>query len=560
MKSVSARFNRALSCVPFLGFAMNHLPVLKLRRNQGVTLAQKSLLARATGRFYTPEVIGHFLAEKVLPLVRQLPEQTVSVIDPFSGDGRLVWWLIQQAEELGIRRKWEVALWDTDDAAIAHASSIVAALSSALRRRISLKTCVGDAFILAQDSPQFDIVITNPPWDALKPDRRELEHLSIADQERYIAGLKALDQRLAIDYPHSQPKRKFAGWGTNLSRVGAELAEGLTRPGGILGLVLPASTFADQMSISLRRWLLGRLCITDVGYFSAESRLFENVDQSSMIAVAQKHEVASHSFELHTFHHERGTYQSQQLSLAGEVWAEREFCIPFTMSGAASDFLDALDGLPSWADAEGGAHGLWCGRELDETRIASKFSENGQYRFLKGRMVGRFQLIEPAVNRIDSQTTRIPRSADMRRIAWRDVSRPTQQRRMHATLVEPGYVTGNSLNVALFESQSDVSTFAMLGIVNSLVFETQIRARSTTSHISLGLVRGVKIPDLRKLAIVRRLSELTKKCVSDPGKYEAALEVAVAKAYGLKKAQFASVLDSFPGLNSTASSVLLNNY
>ncbi|MEB5483496.1 Alw26I/Eco31I/Esp3I family type II restriction adenine-specific DNA-methyltransferase [Burkholderia pseudomallei] len=539
---------------------MNHLPVLKLRRNQGLALAQKSLLARATGKFYTPATIGNFLAENVVKLLAHSPKKRLSVIDPFSGDGRLVWWLIECAEKHGIRRSWDVTLWDTDEAALEEASRRAAALPIALRRRVNLKSVSGDAFALAKDAQLFDLVVTNPPWDALKPDRRELDQLSGTDQERYIAELRALDQRLAADYPRSQPQRKFAGWGTNLSRVGAELAEALTVPDGIVAMVLPASTFADQVSVPLRKWLLGRLRFTDVGYFAAESRLFTKVDQSSMVAVAQKFEVQHQHFELHTFRHETGAYDVRSISPANAIWEERDFCIPFTISGATSDFFDALGSLPSWSDVEGGAFGLWCGRELDETRIATKFSEHGQYRFLKGRMVGRFQLIEQAVNRIDSRTTRIPRSADLRRIAWRDVSRPTQQRRMHATLVDPGFVTGNSLNIALFEPQFEEQTYAMLGVMNSLVFETQIRARSTTSHISLGLVRGVKIPDLRRLTIVRRLSEITRKCIGNPTQYEHVLEVAVAKAYGLKKSQFAAALESFPGLSSLSRDSLLKLY
>lgn len=40
----------------------------------------------------------------------------------------------------------------------------------------------------------------------------------------YIDSLREFDDYLSRVLPYSQPKRKFAGWGTNLSRVGAELS------------------------------------------------------------------------------------------------------------------------------------------------------------------------------------------------------------------------------------------------------------------------------------------------------------------------------------------------
>lgn len=57
----------------------------------------------------------------------------------------------------------------------------------------------------------------------------------------YIDSLREFDDYLSRVLPYSQPKRKFAGWGTNLSRVGAELSLEICNKNGLVAIVMPAS-------------------------------------------------------------------------------------------------------------------------------------------------------------------------------------------------------------------------------------------------------------------------------------------------------------------------------
>lgn len=541
---------------------MNHIAILEFKRNQGSSIAKKTLVSRATGSFYTHELIGKFINEQVFPFFKSITHKTITVVDPFAGDGRLVCWLIESAVREGVDVTWKVSLWDHSESALDEAKEQILAMQSRTGANIQLSIVCTNTFEFAQKHEgQFDVVVTNPPWEALKPDRRELEVLGEIDQDVYVRRMRLFDQKLAKAYPYSQPTVKFAGWGTNLSRVGLELSVKLLNHGGKLAVVLPSSTFADQVSAPLRKWAVENITIESVGHYPAEARLFENVDQGAMALIATRKPEATQCFSLHSYDTDSFDYSVQQFELSMAVWQASDFCIPFAIQRSAQAFLNSISTFSTWADLENSNCGFWAGRELDETGIKEKLGSAGKYRFVKGRMVGRFQFVEPATQRIAVKDMRVPRSADMRRIAWRDVSRPTQRRRMQATMIEPGFVTGNSLNIAFFENQNEQMALALLAVVNSFVFELQVRSRSSTSHISLGIVRGVRIPDIRNVNIAKRLGTITKQCLNDPGnlQLESDLEAAVAKEYGLTKDTFAALLPSFPKISNEDARKILNS-
>src|SRR5439155_12018028 len=143
-----------------------------------------------------------------------------------------------------------------------------------------------DSFLAGQHSlGSYDFVLTNPPWETLKPDRRELEQLGPAGRESFEQALRSYDRTLAKLLPNSQPDSKFSGWGTNLSRCGLELSLSLTKPNGLCGIVLPASLFSDLVSARLRRWAFHEATPKALFYYPAEARLFERVDQPCVSAV-----------------------------------------------------------------------------------------------------------------------------------------------------------------------------------------------------------------------------------------------------------------------------------
>jgi len=514
---------------------------------------KKSLVVRATGRFYTHELIGEHLVQAVLKEVKAGGLKPLRVVEPFCGDGRLVCRLVEAMcahRGRGQVRPLEIHLWDCDQRAVASARKSVEACLERLGLRGSVTAVAGNSFEHARDSfGSFDVCITNPPWEVLKPDRREIEHLSETAAAEYVRILRGQDELLGQLYPLSAPQRKFSGWGTNLARCGTEASLRLVRPGGVVGVVSPASLVADQMSESLRRWLFERHRVSDLAYYVAEGRFFDGVDQPCITFVAVSGEETENPPRLSVYNRE---HECSAMSLDAADWsalAESGFVLPLQFGLGLVKLNARLRGLRSFAELESAeTDGLWAGRELDETGHERFLNGTGAFLFVKGRMVRRFGMAEEPSKFVSPEGPKIPRSANYHRIAWRDVARPNQKRRVHATIIPPGQVTGNSLGVAYYRDDDTQRLKALLGIVNSLVFEAQARTYLATAHVSLGAVRQVRVPAFEGDDTVSMLCGLVDRVMSGEAQAEVELEVRVALLYGLSREDFSLVLTSFDKL------------
>jgi len=445
------------------------------------------LARRLTGRFYTPPVIAERLANAAV-------RSAETVCDPFCGDGRLITAWLTSADRSSVRR---VALYDYDADALATAVRRVRELLP----NVAIDASAGDSFGRAID--RCDLVLTNPPWELLKPDTRDR-----VARRSYRDVLRGYAARLLERYPEA------GGRGINLARAGALLAIECVRDGGHLGIVLPASLFADRASTEFRAALFRRLAVERIDSYPAEARVFAGVDQPFVTVSGVRG--ATSSFELRRHDAELAPTDDRRLTPGRPL--------PLTLGAAQCEIVEDLQRAH---ETLGALPGICLGRELDETRLGEAASPTG-VPFVKGRQVFPFR-VEPGELRIDPRKRPIPDSVRERRLAWRDVARPSLKRRMHVALVPDGHVTGNSLGIAYFPGGSRARLASLVAVMNSFVFEAQVRAELATAHISLGMVRRCAVPEFDRVA-------------TSPSPE---LEVAVARAYGLRRDAFATLLEAF---------------
>jgi len=518
---------------------------------------------RATGKFYTHKEIAKHIFSVFLPtLVNSIPtSKIIKIADPFAGDGRLIFWLIEAWLALKLPRvEWDIYLFDVDAEALKTASQKMHILeSNGVNLKLTIK--IGDSFRICENYRNlFDVVITNPPWELLKPDNRELKELPEGIKKTYIESMRTYDNYLGQEYPLSQPLKKFAGWGTNLSRVGAELSYNICKKNGYTAIVLPASFFADDQSVNIRKKILNSCKIYDIAYYPAEAKLFGKADTVSSTLVFKKTDKASADSKITVFDKSLKIKSSELISFKHQP--NQDFIIPLTLGANAINLLEKMHrNLPSWSELEN-SDDLWAGREIDETGSQNWLSKNEEGQgFIKGKMIDRFKIVEEPSLFVNKSKWTPSTSSDYDRIAWRDVSRPNQKRRVIATIIPKNIVAGNSLGVAYFKDGDKNALFALLAIMSSLCFEFQLRCYLATGHISLSAVRKVHLPSKKILCNLQHLVVGTINSLSKKEGFSPFIEALVARdVYGLSLNELKLLINTFEKLSENEKEQILSEF
>lgn len=528
------------------------------------------LVVKATGRYYTSFNVANNLAKDVTNLIDFTAKNEAKIIDPFAGDGRLVVSLINYIfdyyPDIAKNHSWKIYLWDINEDGLEQAKISIQQLTQ-LGLRIELKIIVGDTFHKALSSDEkYDVVITNPPWEVLKPDSRELTKLSDTDKSSYITSLKEYDDFLCQNYGLSQPKNKFAGWGTNLSRVGIDVCTRLCRKGGVLGVVMPASFMADEQSAAIRTALMSISSIHAISYYPAEAKLYGKADVDSCTITLRYNTYESNiETNLTVYSENLQVRLESKFDIQSKYVKMNSYSAPISFGADSLKILAKLsDTYLPFSDLEGARlDSMWAGREIDETRSAEWLSPaNDGPLFVKGKMISRFLTVTTPTDRVDQGVKKIPESSQYERIVWRDVSRASQKRRMIATIIPQGWVAGNSLGVAYFKDGNHHDLLIVLGIISSLVFEFQLRAHLATGHISLSSLRKACLPSRSQF---KNYSDLLVSMEKLLKKYDRSLELFVESyvaknVYNLCRDEFSIILEQFPKITENEKKEILKNY
>ncbi len=162
----------------------------------------------------------------------------------------------------------------------------------------------------------FDAIITNPPWDILKPNAKEFfqEHSALISKKKM--DIKAFERAQAellqdpevrrewLEYLSSFPHQsayfrtapgfanqisvvngKKAGSDINLYKLFSEQCFNLLRPGGQCGIVIPSGIYTDLGAKQLREMLFSETQITGLFCFENRKEIFEGVHRSFKFVV-----------------------------------------------------------------------------------------------------------------------------------------------------------------------------------------------------------------------------------------------------------------------------------
>jgi hypothetical protein len=138
---------------------------------------------------------------------------------------------------------------------------------------------------------------------------------------------------------------------------------------------------------------------------------------------------------------------------------------------------------------------------------------------------------------------------------------------MYATVANPYYAIGNSLNYVIPEQSEEVKKY-LVAVMNSLVFEFRARQLSKNSHMNMFVIRQVPVPRLRDgdprfNEIVRETSSiLNNEALSaiERERSQVRIDALIAAEYGLTARELKHVLGMYSRVAQEYKSCVLREF
>jgi len=349
--------------------------------------------------------------------------------------------------------------------------------------------------VFSGSTPGFDAVLGNPPWEMLRGHSGSSNRAPLKTFAR-TSGAYAL-----ATHGH-----------VNLYQLFVERALQLVRDSGRVGMVLPWGLVTDDGSTRLRRALLNGNGVETLVRLDNGDGAFDAHRSLRFVAMTAAAGRQTEAFELTSADRHTGLDDLPDESAPGRGVAMTRAALgrvtpSWRVPDVASDREMAMlirlttnhDGL---GDPSG--WGASFGRELNLTEDKAAFSRSGMP-ILEGKHLHPFQ-----VNAGEAQHRITPAAAarllpdrpfDRARLAYRDVTAPTNRQTLIAAIVPAGAVTGHSL--FCLRNRWDMPTQrALCAILNSPIANFLIRL-FVSSHVTTSLMAWLPVPD--RVAAVRAL-------------------------------------------------------
>lgn len=328
----------------------------------------------------------------------------------------------------------------------------------------------------------FDYVVTNPPYNLLKPNSKR----GIVGEEQ-----KSLDAvRQAVD-----SNRGLIGvlGVKNLYRIFmGRIMQAWMVEGGSMALVVPATLMGDATAADLRRELLDSYKVSEMVVLGENDPHFPLVSQSIVAFAAKQVKCEGQTSAIRVrsggavVEHSRTLIES-----AGGV-------IPLAqISPFASQLLNrkipTLGSNPNIVNRRG---------EIDVTKfsdqiIALASSNSGVPPLVRGAGISRYARPRAREGFVGNAQRIGPKGAlvKQRRLICQQVSQQHQARRIQFALLEPGTFVANSCNVlAIAVSDAGYTEEGLIAYMNSRPINDRFNWTSSNNHVSNGEIDSLPLP------------------------------------------------------------------
>ncbi|WP_420621646.1 Eco57I restriction-modification methylase domain-containing protein [Candidatus Poriferisodalis sp.] len=403
--------------------------------------------------------------------------------------------------------------------------------------------------VFADGRRGFDAVVGNPPWEevtieelafyglhlpglrGLPSHQRQAEIVELRAERPELAGLLEQEQERVTVERAALASGEYVSTGgdPDLYKYFCQRYRSLVREGGMIGVVLPRSTFVTQGSEGFRDWLYTEMTARRIDtLINRRLWAFETHPQFGVALVtAQRQEPPDgHIVAMLGIADSSEAWESQAASTGvpvavaslGDGWLT-----PRLRSQAEADLLAKLRTGSRFPLGSGGRWMCFGVAELHETNDKSLWqSGRGGRQLWKGESFDQYEPHGAAARKCSAsaavlQKIRKPRPGsgsliadhvklavrrrtvsselERARVAFRDVSRSDDSRTARACLVPPEVLLTNKAPYIAFVDGDEMTQAACLGIINSLPFDWQVR-RYVEINMNFFLLESLVVPNL----------------------------------------------------------------
>jgi len=342
-----------------------------------------------------------------------------------------------------------------------------------------------------RESPGFDAVIGNPPYDVIseKEQKREVQL-----EKTYFT---------AADVFESAVGNKL-----NFYRLFIAVAINLLRQNGMHGFIVPMALLGDAQAKSIRRHLLTTYRLKRIEAFPQKDdprdRVFFGAKLSTCVYALQSASPSRFFIRVHPGREILDSSPRLELSLEElERFDSENLCVPSYPNATSADVRLAI----KLADASNRTLGEFASSQQGEVNLTSQANflsdEPVGPVALRGANVGRYLLNdapkqgEPKYLRRDEflKAHRAgTKSFDYKymRVGYQRGSAIDNWRRIIATIIDAGNFCTDTINYIARPKALDIR--AVLGLMNSSLWEWRFRLTSTNNHVNAYEIDAMPLP------------------------------------------------------------------
>jgi adenine-specific DNA-methyltransferase len=439
--------------------------------------------ACGTGRFYFEAI--KFLKQKFNLSIKEIVSKNLYAVD------------IDEVA-LAVLKCKIISLFDTIDKETIDAISRNILHRNALIPNTSLISEFDNSFDFRNDFASifikggFDAVFSNPPYYLLKVNKNKSTLLN--------GYFDTLQRKVAneLNFFKTSGFYQYSIEGMlNYYQISIEMILKMTKPKGQIGIICPASIFADLTSTKLRKYLLSKNKLHFIRYYSEASNLFDNVAQSTVIFYLEK-EGISKKIEIEV--------GSTNFNVSYET-IKSIFNVNQEIPLIEKTGWNILEKLSKYSKLKEFSFIRNKRGELDLTLYKDCIIDHGNsdYRLVRGNMISENGIIDKNNEYVDIEKFINKKSIDFKekdfntkRLVCQQISNIDLNKRMKFTFSEKNDILANSCNY-INSSRNFEDLQKLYFILNSELLNWRFKVTSSNNHINNYELDELPIIDLNSI-------------------------------------------------------------